>query len=174
MYRYTLISLYLALALVVTGCSLIPPGLDQDETEEPDFDQQLQRVTYEVPAFGGISFGGAEPRVENLIVYLLEAGRQETARTVLRDVFGDEADLIDLQVRDQKETVATEELKRSLRRDVLYYPDVISLDYDETVDRISVGLLTAEPVTPVEQIFTDRGIPLEAVILGVEEPVRAL
>lgn len=169
------ILLTLLVSLTLAGCALLEPGGDD---EAPlTFNEQLLRMTYEVEvsAFGGISFGDAEPLVENLIVYLLEPEpeQQAAAREALREIFGDAVSAVTLQVRE-RDSAASEGMRRRLRSVILGRGLTTSLGYNKTADRVKVGVVSAEAVNPVERILTDHGFPLEAVMLRVEEPVRAL
>ena len=148
---------YCALGLVLAGCSLM--SSDQTLTEK------LRRVTYEVPAFGGVDFEGSQ-----LTVYLLGGEQREKAKTVLAQIFGDEAREILLLERLPRGR-ASEQLK-SKARDVLTVAGASSLDYDETTGYLRVGVVEAEAIERAEIKLIELGVSLEMVIRQVERPIR--
>lgn len=143
--------------LSLAGCSLLSPN--QTLTEK------LRRVTYEVPAFGGVDFEGSQ-----LTVYLLGGELWAEAKATLKDIFGDETSEIVLLERAPRGR-ASEQLKNAARN-VLTIAGASSLDYDETTGYLRVGVIEADAVERAEIKLAEMGISLDLVIRQVESPIR--
>ncbi len=146
---------------VILSAACTPP--DRGPEQSP-LTRQFLRVTKEVPAFGGITreHGG-------WVVSLLDPGQREAAERRLRDIFKEESSSIAVRTRAPRGG-ASEELKDAAT-DVLNVPGTGSLDFDETVGYLRVGLVDVEAVEPVQTRLDALDIPLEQVILQVEAPI---
>ena len=171
----------LALLLVagtIAGCSLVESP-DSDDASgsaisgealferliafENELDQPLQN-----PFFGGVGFEGKAATSEHLVIFLLDADRRDAARAALKGVLeGGEAEDVSIQIWEEEETIASEAMKRALP--VFEAAESVTfLDYDERIDRLSVGLRNLEDVREIERLLAERKIPREAVVTKPE------
>jgi hypothetical protein len=165
----------LALFAGVQGSPALSGASAQDaapEDQQPvatDADDLLAEATRAVPAFGGMFLDDDG----NLNLYLLDSSQKVQAEAAIESVFG--ADRFEgATVKVLEADFAFADLHRwrqDMRRWVLGLPGVVSLDIDETRNRISVGLEEMEAQAAVEAELAKLGVPRDAVILEVDTPV---
>lgn len=127
------------------------------------FQEQIDRSIDKF--YAGISFNEYEAFLGNLTVYIVDRENTQETRDALIDVFGQQGKEVPIQVWDNASTVADEELKRSL-----VFEDssgLVSLDYDERIDRLVIEVDSVDVVTRYEN-YTLSQLNVERNVLSVE------
>lgn len=154
---------------------------------EASLDERFVEVAQRVPEFGGAFLD------ENgdLNVYLTKFNAEAAVKTALEDIFGPEITRRDnsksLRTKRQRQTKPGEirvlhgqygftELfdlrKRSLQ--ALSVPGAVSLDIDETQNRIKIGVSDTKAAASVESVLLSQGVALDAVKIELVEPIHSL
>jgi hypothetical protein len=155
--------------LLSLGCGTPAPD-DQPGQSIPEpsaLTLQFIRVTKEVPDFGGLTFENGQ-----WVVFLLAPEQRELAEARLRDVFGEEAANIAVRVRAPRGSASSQMVKDAV--DVMAVPGVGTLDLDEKVGYVRVGLLAVESLEQAQVKLDELGVPLDQVILYARRPIVLL
>ena len=129
-----------------------------------DFEDRLDQP-FLSPFYAGISFDGKAATSANLVVFLLDAQKRQAARAALGEVFGESlSEEIYIRIWEKEETVASEELKRTLP---IFETagSVTMIDYDELIDRLSVNINDLGDVGKIERLLSSRGMSREVVVI---------
>ena len=106
------------------------------------------RVDDAFSSYAGVSFGGLEPYLGNLIIYFSADSEVQEARAVLLDIFGELEKEVEIYVWPQRETKAGESLKTAFGQ--IWGEHTLSADYDEINGRVMLGLDTLDVVSEYE------------------------
>lgn len=124
------------------------------------------------PPYAGISFNGYDAYLGNLTVFVIGEHNRQIARTEIIEAFGQQNELVTIEVWNNAETIADESLKSDVSSVASGVDDAITfVDYDERIDRVSIGLQRVEAVTKYEKaILSQLGIPREALSVELSPP----
>ena len=147
----------------------------QEAQREPGrvetYNDRLVLVQRRVPGFGGM-FTADDGR---LVVYLRDPSKIAAARSAIESVFGpSQVPAAGLRALRGRYTVA--QLKRWSERatKLLDLPGVTIVHLDGSRNRVAIGLNDATRTAVVSRALKSRGIPREAVVLEVKDPIRQL
>ncbi len=142
---------------------------DQQPVQAGDADDILAQGTEAAPAFGGMFLDANGV----LNIYLVDPSQAGEAAAAIASVFGaDRFEGAAVKVLEADFSFADlHRWRQEMRREVLGLPGVVSLDIDETRNRITVGLEDMEAQAAVEVKLAELGIPRDAVILEPDSPV---
>ncbi len=149
--------------------SNVPPkSLDEGPVAGPT-DDAFAIVAQSVPAFAGMFLDESG----NLNIYLLDSSQKDEAEAAIANVFGAER-FEGSAVRVLQAQYGFLELyhwRLDMRPVVLGIPGVVSLDIDDTRNRVRVGLEEMEVQAAVEVELAKLCVPLEAVIFELDTPL---
>lgn len=122
-------------------------------------------IADQVPEFGGLYF---DDNGEATVV-LTDLGALSDAEEAVFEVFGpDRLDTETLNAVEGRYGFAELHEYRILARDVLIVPGVNSLDTDEVLNRVWIGLESPEARAAAEAKLDELGVPLEVVVFDLE------
>ncbi len=128
------------------------------------------------PPYAGISFNGYDAYLGNLTVFVIGEHNRQRVRNEIIEVFGQQNELVTIEVWDNAKTIADESLKGDVSSVALDVDDTITfVDYDEHIDRVSIGLQRVEAVTKYETaILSQLSTPREALSIKLAERPQLL
>jgi hypothetical protein len=167
----------LSVGILIAGCAQGVPseddagGLSGEVLFESLVDFERLLASSE-KFYGGISFRGGSAASDNLVVYLLEESKEDFARSALQKAFGENhAAEVEFRVWEEDKTSASPALKGELTSQLIGGKALISVDYEEPKDRVSLGISDLSVVNEIEQSLQNQGIEREAIIIRAARPV---
>lgn len=152
---------FIVVLMVGSGCSLFESG---SSSADPT-DEQLQRVSNEVPAFGGVVFEG-----DQLVVFT-RSNDLEAANSALRDIFGVQAAAIALRTRPSEGPVTEDQLEAT-RNELQQNEEVQGTGFAHGY--VVVYVHTANAVRQAQQAVEASELSLDDVTIRVTGPFVAL
>lgn len=148
----------------------LPPG--QPATYESP-DQRLADTGAQVPGFGGLYLDRDNSIVH---VFMLDHSQLDAAKQAAESILGVER--FSRKIRE----VRTEQAQYTIVQLSAWYehvrmlsvPGIVSTDLSEGENRLAVGVEDTAAQAAVQAELAKLGIPLEAVIVRIEEPTRLL
>jgi hypothetical protein len=147
------------------------PGLPEGITPG-SIDAEFADIARNVPGFGGLFIDEGIPTV-----YLVDPTQREAAQEAVtpllleRDLLEDgSVTTLDIQVRQADYDFLQLAEWSHLVTDLLTFPGVLSLDIDESVNRVSFGVENMGLEAVLKRDLAKLGVPEKAVIIYEEEP----
>lgn len=149
-------------------------GLTSKQVDRPA-ERPFEEIAKAVPEFGGYFFENGRP-----VVYMTNPGKSDVLLPVLRPVLdalraigGDAAVSGEVEIRRADYSfLELAEWRDKVFDDVFGIPDVVSLDLNEAINRVEIGLETGVGRPDVEEWILGLGIPLGAVHVEVTGAFR--
>ncbi len=176
--KFLTLSVLAALGLAIGGCAL--PALQDWNSSESggeiqsqqagqgkNLDDLFAQVAAKAPGFGGMYVDG-----DNLNVYLKNINQAGAAQQAIADVFG--AGVIPgAGIQALQGQYGFGQLRGWLNKLYALFgiEGVISLDIDETTNRLKVGVANSSAAGAVDQELSNLGVPSEAVIVVETEAI---
>lgn len=161
-----------AFTLALSACAAPEPSDPVGLTGEQLYAQVLDfqgRIDTAFGTYAGVSFDGLEPYLGNMVVYLVGDSEVEVTRQALLETFGEPGEAVEIRTWSQTSTVADEQLKNEVGQVLIDH--VLTLDYDELIDRIAIGLDTLDVVTAYEQkLVSELGVARDVFSFEAEVP----
>jgi len=152
---------FIVVLMVGSGCSLFESG----SSSVAPTDEQLRRVSSEVPAFGGVVFKG-----DQLVVFT-RSDDLDAVNSALRDIFGVQAAAIALRTRPTEGPVTQDQLE-STRNELQQNEEVQGTGFAHGY--VVVYVHTANAVRQAQQAVEASELSLDDVAIRVTGPFVAL
>lgn len=134
-------------------------------------DDKLVRVETLAPGFGGM-FIDSDGRLR---VFLIDPARLAEARRAIEIVFGPAAaPAPGARALQGQYTVSQLKTWAEQAGPLLSLPGTVTVDLDESRNRVVVGIEASSRVSSVEHAIASLHIPREAVIIAVVESIRPI